>query len=86
MFSSRKIHTARAAIAVLGLTAGTELDETREIWVRLVALLESTACPRLAEAALRTIAGGGSVTFGGRPASRIDADALLSILPGSERS
>ena len=55
---------------------GTELDDTRELWLRLVALLESTACPRLAEAALRTMAGDGSVTFGSRPASGIDADAV----------
>src|SRR5689334_23575914 len=41
---------------------GTQLDDAHEIWLSLVTLLESTACPRIAEAALQTIAGGGSVT------------------------
>jgi hypothetical protein len=55
---------------------GTELDDTRNVWLRLVALLESTACPRIADLALRGIATGRSVTFGSSPASRIEADAL----------
>lgn len=55
---------------------GTELVDTREVWLRLVALLESTACPRIADVALCAIAAGRSVTFGSRPASRIDADAV----------
>lgn len=54
---------------------GTELNDTRDIWLRLVALLESTACPRIADDALRAIAAGGSVAFGSRPGSRIEADA-----------
>lgn len=54
---------------------GTELDDARETWLGLVALLESAASPRIAAAALRTIAGGGSVTFGSSPAARIAADA-----------
>lgn len=55
---------------------GTELHDTREIWLRLVALLERTACPRIADAALQAIAAGRSVTFGSQPGSRIDADAV----------
>ncbi len=54
---------------------GTELDDTRDVWLRLVALLESTACPRIADNALRAIAAGRTVAFGSQPASRIDADA-----------
>jgi hypothetical protein len=54
---------------------GTELDDTRDVWLRLVALLESTACPRIADDALRSIAAGRSVAFGSQPGSRIDADA-----------
>jgi hypothetical protein len=53
---------------------GTELDDTRGVWLRLVALLESTACPRIADDALRSIAAGRSVAFGSQPGSRIDAD------------
>jgi hypothetical protein len=54
---------------------GTEMDDTRNVWLKLVALLEATACPRIADSALRAIAGGRSVAFGSRPAARIDATA-----------
>jgi hypothetical protein len=54
---------------------GTEMNDIRDVWLRLVALLEVTACPRIADNALRAIAAGGPVAFGSQPASRIDADA-----------
>lgn len=54
---------------------GTELDDTRNTWQRFVALLEATACPRIAQDAVQIIASGGTFTFGGPLASRIDADA-----------
>lgn len=54
---------------------GTELEDARETWRRLVELLEATACPRLAEAAVTAISAGGKVKFGGGAVPRIDADA-----------
>jgi hypothetical protein len=54
---------------------GTELDDRREIWNRLVALLENTACPRIARNAVVAISAGETVVFGAPPASRIEADA-----------
>lgn len=42
---------------------GTELDDTRSVWLGLVALLESTACPRITDDALRSIAAGRSAAF-----------------------
>jgi hypothetical protein len=54
---------------------GTEMDDTRDLWLRLVALLEASACPRIADSAVRAITAGRPVAFGSQPASRIDADA-----------
>jgi hypothetical protein len=53
---------------------GTEFTDVRDAWNRLVSLLEATACPRLARAALASIRRGETVTFGAPPANRIDAD------------
>jgi hypothetical protein len=55
---------------------GTELEDARENWRRLVALIEGTVCPRIAARAARTIVTGGTVPFGGTPSGRIDADAI----------
>ncbi|MFI5589720.1 hypothetical protein ACIA5G_32050 [Amycolatopsis sp. NPDC051758] len=52
---------------------GGELDDARETWRRLVELVESAACPRIAGAAADAITAGATARFGGRP--RIDADA-----------
>lgn len=54
---------------------GTELEDAREAWTRLVALLEATTCPRIAARLVRTIVTGGTVPFGGSPSARIDANA-----------
>ncbi|MGF7235329.1 MAG: hypothetical protein ACQSGP_10285 [Frankia sp.] len=53
---------------------GTEMDDTREIWHRLVTVLENTACPRIAQNAAQAIMVGETVVFGSLPATRIDAD------------
>ncbi len=54
---------------------GTEFDDARETWRRLVELLETVACPRIADAAVRAISGGDTVKFGGALSPRLDADA-----------
>ncbi|HEY8546018.1 MAG TPA: hypothetical protein VIL36_13260 [Acidimicrobiales bacterium] len=41
------------------------LDEFRAFWEGVVDLLETWVCPRIAEQAVHTIAGGGRVSFGG---------------------
>lgn len=66
---------ARCTFTFDAYRRGTELGDAREAWLRLVALLESAPCPRIADDAIRAIAAGGSVTFGSPPASRIDIDA-----------
>jgi hypothetical protein len=53
----------------------TELDETYQLWLGVVDLLERTACQRIADSAGDAISAGGTATFGGAPAARIDADA-----------
>ncbi|MGW4521780.1 hypothetical protein [Amycolatopsis sp. NPDC004378] len=52
---------------------GSELEDARETWRRLVELVESAACPRIARAAVDAITAGATARFGGHP--RIDADA-----------
>lgn len=52
---------------------GSEFEEARETWRRLVELVEAAACPRIARAAVDTITAGATARFGGRP--RIEADA-----------
>src|SRR6266545_3610875 len=54
---------------------GTELDDYRSCYERLVAMIEDQACPRLAETAFQTISAGGKVIFGAWPSARIEADA-----------
>ena len=54
---------------------GTEMQDARETWRRLVELLEAVACPRIAEAAVAEISGGETVKFGGALSPRLDADA-----------
>ncbi|CAG7613408.1 hypothetical protein [Actinacidiphila bryophytorum] len=51
---------------------GTELEDAAVTWRRLVDLLESTVCPRIAESAVRTVSAGTTVTFGGPRSSRVD--------------
>jgi hypothetical protein len=50
---------------------GTEMEDMRATWRKLVALLEATACPRIAQSAVRGICAGDKISFG----NRIDADA-----------
>lgn len=54
---------------------GTEFDDARETWRRLVELLETTVCPRIADTSVRAISAGETVNFGGALGPRIDADA-----------
>jgi hypothetical protein len=54
---------------------GGELEDARETWRRLVELVESVACPRIARIAVDAIAGGATARFGGGGHPRIDADA-----------
>jgi len=53
---------------------GTEFEDARDLFYRMVDLLERQVCPRIADEAVRTISTGGSVAFGGPPAARIDTD------------
>ncbi|WP_328454522.1 hypothetical protein [Amycolatopsis sp. NBC_00438] len=55
--------------------AATELDGAREAWRRLVELVESAACTRIARTLAEAIAAGGTARFGGGGHPRIDADA-----------
>ncbi|MGW5720276.1 hypothetical protein ACWEVP_29195 [Amycolatopsis sp. NPDC003865] len=52
-----------------------ELEDARETWRRLVELVESAACPRIARAAVDAITSGATARFGGGRYRRIDADA-----------
>ncbi|WP_328648161.1 hypothetical protein OHS58_11160 [Amycolatopsis sp. NBC_00348] len=52
-----------------------ELDDARETWRRLVELVESAACPRIASTMAEAITAGGTARFGGGGQPRIDADA-----------
>jgi hypothetical protein len=54
---------------------GAELGDAREAWERLVGLLETAVCPRIADDAVRAISAAGVVRFGSRPTARIEADA-----------
>jgi hypothetical protein len=54
---------------------GSELEDARETWRRLVELVESAACPRIARAAVDSITAGATARFGGGGHPRIDADA-----------
>lgn len=51
-----------------------ELDDARETWRRLVELVESAACPRIASTMAEAITVGGTARFGGGGQPRIDAD------------
>ncbi|MGK3201747.1 hypothetical protein [Amycolatopsis sp. MEPSY49] len=52
-----------------------ELADARETWRRLVELVESAACPRIARAAVDAITAGATARFGAGGHRRIDADA-----------
>jgi hypothetical protein len=54
---------------------GSELEDARETWRRLVELVESAACPRIAAGLAEVIAAGATARFGGGGHPRIDADA-----------
>jgi hypothetical protein len=54
---------------------GSELEDARETWRRLVELVESAACPRIALTMAEAIAAGETARFGGGGHPRIDADA-----------
>jgi hypothetical protein len=54
---------------------GSELEDAREAWRRLVELIESAACPRIARAAAEAITAGATARFGGGGHPRIAADA-----------
>lgn len=55
---------------------GSELEEARETWRRLVELVESAACPRIARAAVDAITAGETARFGRRPSIAADAEGL----------
>ncbi|MDI2129924.1 hypothetical protein [Yinghuangia seranimata] len=54
---------------------GTEMADSRANWLRLVARLEGTACPRIAAAALHEIEDGATITFGSTASERIDTNS-----------
>jgi len=66
---------AKSRFAFDAFRRGTEFDDARETWRRLVELLETTACPRIAHTAVRAISAGETVKFGGSLSPRLDADA-----------
>jgi hypothetical protein len=54
---------------------GTDLEDKRAIWNRLVELIEATAVPRITAAAVRTIGAGQTVRLGSPAIDAVDLDA-----------
>ena len=66
---------SRSRFAFDAFRRGSEFDDARETWRRLVELLEVAACPRIAATAVRAVSAGETVKFGGALSPRLDADA-----------